>query len=141
MVSPRLALAVVVCAAYFAVARVAGNLYPFSTFSMYSRRALGHPSRLLARDARGAVHEIAAFDRFRCPPLPPLEQTRCDGRSDVETIEYLDRDADAYVRAHRADAPGGEPVDLVRRVWIFPEGDGAPRTEDCLVARCSVELR
>ena len=130
-----------VCAAYFTVARVAGNLYPFSTFSMYSHHALGHPSRILARDAAGGLHEVDAFEAWSCPPMPPLEQTRCDGRSDVETIEYLDRDADAYVRAHAAKAPGGEPVDVVRHVWIFPEGDGAPRTEDCLVVHCTAERR
>jgi hypothetical protein len=141
MASPRQLTACVAALSmtgYLLVARIAGNLYPFSTFGMYSAIPARAASRIVARDPTGTVRELTEFTSFRCDR--PVDLSACQQVGDAYTIEYLDREARAYV----GEAPlqpdareaTGAAVDVDRRVWHFEPGHEDPVVDDCLFSRC-----
>jgi hypothetical protein len=138
---PAFSLGAVVLATYLLVAQGIGDLYPFSTFSMYSAHPTDSGSRIVARDASGALRELSAYERWACPRAGALEQV--DACGEVTTIEYLDREAREYLAEHESpDAPalpGSEPIDVVRRTWRF--GGEAPIVRDCPLVRCRAVRR
>lgn len=126
---------------YVLVARVAGNLYPFSTFGMYSGIPPRAASRIVARDRAGAVRELTSFASFRCDH--PVDLASCAQAGDAYTIDYLDREAVAYVGRTPLEsgaAPDAEraesAVDVVRRVWHFEPAQQDPVVDDCLMSHC-----
>jgi hypothetical protein len=127
-VSPRARLALLVLSGYVAVAFCVGNLYPFSVFDMYSRPAESG-SRLAAR--RGArVEEVTRYRSWSCESEIDLDAQRC-GRG-VRTSDPVDHELYGWIRDHAGS--GGEPVELVRRIWFFSRQ--GVRVEDCLLSRC-----
>lgn len=142
---PSVVLGVLVLAGYFLVARGVGNLFPFSTFSMYSGLHTSTGSRLVARDARGELHELDAYDRWRCEPgIDAILRSRaCPVGSDVYSIGYIDREAVEYLAAHTAvdSASGRETVEVLRRAWRFGGTHGAPQTADCPLLKCEAVRR
>lgn len=62
---------------YLAIARGVENLYPFSTFNMYSVERAASASRVLARDAHGAVSEVTGWERWECDAPPDLDAAPC----------------------------------------------------------------
>jgi hypothetical protein len=138
---PASTLGAAVLATYLLVAQGIGDLYPFSTFSMYSAHPTDSGSRIVARDASGALRELSAYERWTCPRDGALEQI--DACGEVTTIDYLDREAREYLAEHAGpDAPappGSEPVEVVRRIWRF--GGEAPLVRDCPLARCRAVRR
>jgi hypothetical protein len=135
---------------YFAVARIVGNVYPFSTFPMYAGEHLTSGSRIVAKDDMEHLHEVSdgiawecdapSQDRAAQSATPGLDPTACIGR-DVYSITYVDREAIDYVRAHPGSDPRSQPVDLVRHIWRFPDGEGPPTQTDCRIARCRALFR
>jgi hypothetical protein len=123
---------------YVVIARIAGNLYPFSTFGMYSGIPARAASRIVARDAVGTARELTDFTSFRCDQ--PVDLSSCRQTGDAYTIDYLDREARAYVGEARL-GPGAleatDPaVDVVRRVWRFEPGHDDVVVDDCVLSRC-----
>jgi hypothetical protein len=129
-----------VLAGYLAVGRAVGNLYPFSTFEMYAAERPSSASRVFARDAAGAVHEVFDFARWRCDATAesPIDPMTCRAEWPFEYVPAQDREAAAWIAEHPGP-DGGEAVELVRRVWRLPDRAGAPPSVDCLLARCRVE--
>jgi hypothetical protein len=133
----RLAVAVLVGGGYLAIAWSAENLYPFSRFEMYSGARSTTASRIIARDAAGAAHEVTSYDSYRCDREPTAARDACPG--DYYTIPYKDRQALDHVAAHLGGG-GDEGVEIIRRVWRL-SGPGAPPFEDCVLARCDARRR
>ncbi len=143
-VDGALASAAAALCGYLLLAREVGDLYPFSTFPMYSARQGHAPSRLVLRDGAGELHELGdatavacegpreasgalAVGRERCPLLAPFY-----------TIDYLDRDLMNDVSIGTGLEGHGVPTTLVRLVWRLDAG--AMRTETCELARCRAVL-
>ncbi len=151
-IAPRAAVAVAVLSfgGYFGVARVVGNVYPFSTFPMYAGEHVSTGSRIVAKDDFQHLREVSDGEGWECdftstraagqsiskvPGLGPLDPSVCaDG--DVYTIPYVDREAFDFVRAHQASDPRARPVELVRHIWRFPHDEGPPIESDCHIAHC-----
>jgi hypothetical protein len=142
---PAFVLGALVLAGYAVIARGVGNLYPFSTFSMYSSVHTTTGSRIVARDARGRLRELADYDQWRCEAgVDAMTEPRaCAPGGEVYGIGYLDREAREYLAAHASAsaAPGSEPVEVVRRVWRFGGAPGSPATVDCTIIRCEAVRR
>jgi hypothetical protein len=134
----RLAVAALAFAGYVAIAWSVDNAYPFSHFDMYSGTMADSGSRIVVRDASGAVHEVTRFTAFACDRPIPTDRAACPG--DHYMIPYKDRELLGWVLAHEGDPQGGEPVDLVRRVGRLA-GGGPPPHEDCLIASCRARPR
>jgi hypothetical protein len=127
---------------YFCLARVVGDLYPFSTFGMYSRLPPRSASRIVALDTTGTPHELTAFDRFDdCVPPVDTSLARCIEDGQVYTIDYVDREAQATILARTGESRDGESIEIVRRIWrLDPSRAGSP-SDDCLISRCRAERR
>lgn len=133
---PTVVVGAVALTAYVAIGVIVKDLYPFSSFPMYAGRSTS-ASRLLLRDARGAVHEVTSYGSFFCPRPLDVGAARCPGS--FQTVEYLD-DADArWIDGHASVGPGGDDVTLVRRIWTFPDAGGPPTAVDCTLATCSAQ--
>ncbi|MGZ3456125.1 MAG: hypothetical protein ACXVEF_41355 [Polyangiales bacterium] len=130
---PRLALGIAVFVGYFVAARVARNIYPLSTFPMYSEGTVRAAARGMVRTSAGTYAEVTAFDQWRCESLPVLETTSC---AETSAIPYIAREQEQYIRAHQG--VGGSAVELVQRVFSF---DGTPRPAHCVIARCTAVRR
>jgi hypothetical protein len=134
-----LAVAVLSFIGYLAVARIVGNVYPFSTFPMYAGEQLSTGSRIVAKDETQRLHEVTDGIAWECE-TPALDPNGCSGR-DIHTISYVDREAIDYVREHTGSDPRARPVEIVRHIWRFPDDRGPPTTSDCRLALCRAVLR
>ncbi|APR79814.1 Hypothetical protein A7982_05161 [Minicystis rosea] len=139
---PTVWITVLVMGGYLLVARLVGNVYPFSTFSMYSEMQTDSASHLVARDRTGKLHDVTAYDGWSCPEPLDIDPPRCREPNPFSSIGYIDRASLEHVRASHATHDGqAEPVDLVRHIWRFQKGSGDVRTEDCLLAQCQAVRR
>lgn len=134
---------VLVLTGYFGLARMIGNLYPFSTFPMYSgSRNDASASRIVVRTPDGKLEEVDQYVAWSCDAsLDDVGPARCPELEMFYNIPYIDRELLDYVEAHSASDRGGESVELVRQVWRFPDGPGSPRGEACVLARCRVRRK
>lgn len=141
-VHPTVWMTLLVMGGYFAIARLVDNLYPFSTFSMYSAARSEAASHVVARDGAGKLHPVFEYEAWSCPEPLDIDPPRCRAAGPFGSIEYIDRGIVQHVQRPRsAGAPPGEPLDLVRHIWRFQDGSGDVRTEDCLIARCQAARR
>jgi hypothetical protein len=132
-------VSIMMCAGYFVIARVLLNLFPFSTFSMFSGSRPGPPGeargcQILAVGADGAALDVTTYRDWVCPPWEDtarrsIDQLRCDAHGNVEAHirDYL-------AKPSRPDE-SAEPVRLVRRLWIFRDNE-ATQTVDYPIASC-----
>ena len=134
-----LAVATFSLVGYFLIARVVGNVYPFSTFPMYSGRHAPSGSRIVAKDVAGGLHEVTDGEAWECDS-GALSARGCVDDS-VYYIGYVDREAIDFVRAHAGPDPRAAPVELVRHIWSFPADRGPPMTRDCILGRCRAVLK
>jgi hypothetical protein len=111
---------------------------------MYSATSARTASRMLAREPSGEVHEIRAYEAYRCEGAAPLDlaPAACERGGPYYRIDYVDRETADYLGAEeRAPVRGdARPVELVRRIWRF-RGSGEPAVEDCPVASCRAVRR
>lgn len=125
---------------YLLLAREVGDLYPFSTFPMYSARQGHAPSRLVLRDGAGGLHELDDAAAIWCEGprdaggALAVGQDRCPLLAPFYTIDYLDRDLLENVSIGTGLEGHGQAATLVRLVWRLDAG--AERTETCELARC-----
>jgi hypothetical protein len=136
---PRLMVALSVLAGYLALAFSVHNLYPISTFEMYAGRPVRSASRVIARDAAGALHEIDEYRDWQCPGPLPLGPEACPAQWPYSYTGYLDRAAAELVA--QQGGSGGDSVDVVRRVWRLSDEPGPPPASDCLLERCRAVRR
>jgi hypothetical protein len=125
---------------YALIARIVDNLYPFSTFSMYATRSPWSASRILARDDDGRIFDVDAFRTWDCPTSVPLEPSACP--AELVPFDYIpqtDRQTAEIIVARRA--PGGESVEVIRRVWLLSGGAGPPGFVDCVLLKCRAVRR
>lgn len=133
------ALGVAVFAGYMLAALGVENLFPISTFPMYSATSPVAGARLVVRDSDGAYAEVVRFDEWSCDVEPTLERVlhaTCDDGRIAETLDYLSQEALDHMRAHAGTAGAREPVDLMIRAWRF-EADGTLSEHDCPVTACT----
>jgi len=122
--------------AYLALGRAAGNLYPFSSFNMYSTERVQSASRIVARDDQGRVHELDEYTAWDCPKPPDIRPDACPAQWPFYYIPYLDREAAALLAARQAPLPDAAPVTVIRRVFRLHERPGDPALEDCSLQTC-----
>jgi hypothetical protein len=122
-------LVILVLGGYLAVAAAARNLYPFSTFPMYSGSGASGASRIFARLGDGSLREVTDLSEWSCPRDFDWSAPGCDARG----IGYLERKFASHIRA--AEGNGREAVDVVRRDFRFTL-DGSLKVEECTLARC-----
>lgn len=133
---PVRAVSLLALLGYLAIARATGNLYPFSSFNMYSSERVHSASRIVARDAHGSIHELDTFTAWDCPtPLDP-RPTACPASWPFYYIPYLDRQAASLLQARAAPRPDAPPVAVIRRIWRLDDRPGAPAIEDCPLVEC-----
>lgn len=144
---PAVFVGLLVLVGYLATARLVENLYPFSTFPMYAGERSDSASRLVAREADGSVHEASEYAAWSCEEEVDLsrEHDRCGALPRYSTIPYIDREIVESIRSRSQGSQGasgaGVHVTIVRRVFRFPDGPGAPSVEDCEVGRCKAVRR
>lgn len=127
--------------AYLGIALGVTNLYPFSTFPMYSSAAFTSGARLVVLDEDGEVHEIREYTDWSCPGLEPIDWTMCPDGQIGQPAGYLNKEATDYIEANSRDNPAARAVELVIRVWrLSPEG-GEARQLDCPIQACEAVLR
>jgi|KBSMisStandDraft_5_1062788.scaffolds.fasta_scaffold183918_3 hypothetical protein len=140
---PRTLVGVTAFVGYLGLAAAVHNLYPISTFEMYAGAPPSRaPTRVIARDASGEAHEVDEFVGWRCEGPVPLDRASCVGEWPYATTDYLDRAAADWVAGHPGPAAGGgEPVEIVRRIYRLADGGGPPAVRDCLLRRCQAGRR
>lgn len=140
------AVSIVVFVGYTAAALGVTNLFPLSTFPMYSDVAPESGARLVVKGGTGEYREVRRYEGWSCEPeltYEMVEKTMCpDGRIG-QPAGYLAKEALDHIRAHAAKPdtglPAGEPIELLVRTWRF-EHDEIVGIE-CPVARCVATLR
>ncbi len=125
--------------AYFVAARLVGNLYPLSTFEMYSRPAPEWAARVFARDADGRLHRVDAFVGWRCPDPTDLRAALASCGARHIALDYVVRD-DQVAIDDGDPSPAGEPVELISRAQRVATGPGE-RTHVCRIATCTATRR
>jgi hypothetical protein len=132
-------VSIMVCVGYFLIARAVINVFPFSTFSMFSGSRSGKDGeargcQILAIGGSGAALDVTEFHDWECPPWQDaarrsIDELRCDAHGNVEVHirEYIER------ASRKNDL--AEPVRLVRRLWLFRE-DEPTETADYPIATC-----
>jgi hypothetical protein len=119
---------------YLAIARVLGDVYPFSTFSMYGGATLESASRIVVVAADGAA-EIESFATLACDREIDVAPLACAHEWPYAHFPAVDEEAAAAIAARASPRGAGEPVAVVRRIWRF-DADGLPVASDCELARC-----
>jgi hypothetical protein len=124
---------------YLLAARVVGNLFPLSVFDMYRAEAPDVAARVLAIDAAGQPGEIEDFEAFVCE-TQRVSLTRIDETCgpDHRPLEYVVRDQELHIEAHRGDDErGAEPITIVSRAHALTQ----PTFTDCVITRCTARRR
>jgi hypothetical protein len=115
-----------------------GELYPFSSLSIFDRYARGQ-SRLLARGADGEITRLTGYDRWQCP----RQVTRGDVEEAIAKVKgvatYLDRGSLLYVDGHVGEPTDGENVDILLRTLRFKADEDVPEVEDVVLATCKAD--
>ncbi|GEM_PF-2049459 len=143
----RVFLGLVICLAYVLIAAQLQNLYPFSTFPMYSSSVFTSGARLVAVDEAGVAHEITDFEAWSCPELGTVDRVMCPDGELTQPTGYLAKEAIDYIFAHPAPRAehGAQPespaVSLVVRTWRLDTPEGETRVLDCPVSACTAERR
>ncbi len=125
---------------YLAISRVVVNLFPFSSFAMFSSapRATDQEVRachLLAVGLDGRALDVKSYRTWNCPPWQEAAQ-----RSSAELGCTPPFNVEEHIRAYLEEEehgydPAALRVDLVRRMWAFPP-DGSVSLHDFPVASC-----
>lgn len=119
-----------------------GERYPVARFHMFDHTSR-EASRVMARLSDGRVVELGTLRAFSCGEveldLGPADGTRACEVDDV----YPDAEqrVGRYLERERAARPGGEPIEIVRRTYRFPDPWGLPEISDCTIGRCTAEER
>ena len=121
---------------YFCFSRAVGNLYPFSTYSMYSDAVETSASRVAVR-AAGELREVTDFRDWELKEPLELGPEACADRPGYYTIGYVDDEAADFIATHRGS--GAQPVELVRHIWRFEAG--GVREEECVLHRARATPR
>ena len=132
-------------AGYFLIARVVLDLFPFSTYSMYSSvsdSSNGTAVRgchLLAVGPDGRASDVSDYRSWDCPPwedaaFKSIAELGCSIQHNVEDPIR------EHMKRNRGSDPAAVRVDLVRRVWVFGSNQSTAPT-DHLIASCRAVLR
>jgi hypothetical protein len=138
MMHPRVQVAAVGLLGYLGLALSVGNLYPVSTFEMYAAAPARSASRVIARDAAGAAHEVDEYREWSCDAPVPLDRAPCASEWPYAYTGYLDRAAADWIASHPGS--GGEPMEVVRRIFRLGAA-GPPEVRDCVLSRCRAVRR
>lgn len=136
------ALSIAVFAGYVVAALGVTNLFPLSTFPMYSKVSPTSGARLVVRNAQGELNEVTKYDAWSCEEeltYEMVQATLCpDGRVG-KPAGYLSKEALDYIRRNGGDPSVGEPVDLIVRAVRLDE-DPVLQLQ-CEVVRCRARRR
>jgi hypothetical protein len=122
---------------YLLVALGVQNIYPFSTFPMYSESNDPQGARFIGL-VDGEPREIFDFVGWTCPEeVVQFGRLACPDGGPALPTEYLVKEATDHIAAHSVEAPSPDAVrvSLVVRTWdLRPGEDDTPR--DCPVMQC-----
>lgn len=130
-------LVVLTIITYCALARLIDNLYPFSTFPMYSHTERS-ASRIVVRDAQGVEHEVEDYHHWHCPEPLDLSPKSCGNLKPFTWIKYLNQDFIDYISSHSTTRHEGDPVTIMRKIWYFI--DGQTEVAYCPLQDCTAQL-
>jgi hypothetical protein len=145
LMDPALVVSVFCFVCYCLISRVVLNLFPFSTYSMYSSVSAAHQGdvvrgcHLLAVGPDGCACDVTEFISWECPAW---EDAARQSVTDLSCpIDYNVEDPiREHIRRHTGTDPRAVRVDLVRRVWEFSPRHAATQT-DHVVATCRAVLK
>ena len=140
-VQPSVVLVALMFGGYVLTSRGLHDLFPFSTYSMYSGEHSVTASRIVARDQSGQLHELEDFAAWTCPAPIDFNPPRCSSGGAVYSIGYIDRDRQEYLDRARGHSASARPVTLTRHIWHFRSSNGPPTIEDCDLASCTAAPR
>ncbi len=114
------------------------DLYPFSTYPMYSSGAESGGARFIAL-VNGEPREISDFVDWSCPTeIHQLGWWDCPEGPPASPAEHLVKEATDHIAAHSVEQRSADATDasLVVRAWdLRRHEDDTPR--DCPVMECS----
>lgn len=136
------ALGLLVLVGLVVIAFELGERYPVARFHMFDHTSRA-ASRVMARRADGQVVELGALRAFSCGEVElftgPTEGPRaCEVEDAYPDAEQR---VGRYLARERAEHPGGEPIEIVRRTYRFPDPWGPPAISDCTIGRCTAVTR
>ena len=130
--------ALVVAVLMLSLVASVGELYPFSSLSIFDRYSSGQ-SRLLARGSDGTITRVTAFDRWQCD----RRLSRTDLQEAYARVEgvatYLDRGSLLYIDEHQGTPNEPEEVELVLRTLRFHSDRDQPDVDDHVLQRCQAD--
>lgn len=129
-------VSIVALIAYFGFSFGTGNLFPFSTFPMFSDSTPDSGARLIALDGDGGAYEIKRFESWSCPELTYVDYVDCPDGGIGNPTGYLAKEAIDFINAHSGESTQARPVSLVVRVWRLSE-ETVALPIDCPVAQCT----
>lgn len=144
MASMSRAVSVLMLAGYAGIALGVENLYPFSTFPMYSDWNLDSGSRLIVLGDDDVPREVKEFDAWTCPDLRPVEKAMCSDGEESIPAGYLVKEAYDYIGKHppsNIDDPNRIEVDIVLRTWRLTPGKADVEILNCPIQQCRARLK
>jgi hypothetical protein len=125
---------------YVVVGQRFGEQFPFSPLRMFAQNRMATVGRVVAKRTDGQLREVTDFDRWAC--AEPLVAFVSETSPCVEGMHREnDQLAEDYILAHAGAPSEGEPVAVVRRVFVFDRPGGALVTRSCELARCTAVPR
>lgn len=144
MASMSRAVSVLMLAGYAGIALGVENLYPFSTFPMYSDWKQNSGSRLIVLADDGVPREVKEFDAWTCLDFKPIERTVCSDGEESIPAGYLVKEAYDYIGKHPpsdVDDPDRVQVGIVLRTWRLTSGETDVEILDCPIHECRARLK
>ena len=115
-----------------------GELYPFSSLSIFDRYSSAQ-SRLLARGADGSITRVTAFDNWQCARRVSRTDLQ-EAYAEAEGVAtYLDRGSLLYIDEHQGTPAAPEEVELVLRTLRFHPDRDLPDVDDHVLQRCQAD--
>ncbi len=105
---------------------------------MYGKATLTSASRIVVNDEAGVAREVGAFASFDCEAPVDPDPRACLDRWPYGHLPGVDAAVASAINRSRRSGEG-QPVDVVRRIWRYREGD--EHVETCVLAHCQAVLR
>ena len=108
-------------------------IYPFDTFSMYSKAHKGKKTAVIMVDTEKNTFSVNSFTSIKCQTTGNLEQSPCFQNYGAP---YKLRDIEQHIRWNTGK--GSKSVKLIQRAWEVNPTGPTKHISDCVLATCMV---
>ena len=108
-------------------------IYPFDTFSMYSKAHKGKKTAIVMVDSKQNAFSVEDFTSIKCQATGSLQQSSCFQHYGTP---YILRNIEQHIRWNTG--AGTEPVKLVQRSWDVNPTGPTRHLSDCVLDTCMV---